>query len=196
MNKIGLISVAALAAAIATPAAAQDVTGTVNITGTVAAKCIVQTGAGTSSTFGTTVALGELAQADGTLKPTATLASTFNTVGGTGLSAKVICTTANPTISVNANPITSAVTAGTGYDNSVDFQADVTVVTLAANASPYTNDSAAAAGSATALGSRLANSANNVTIAASNFRTNNLTDLLVAATDYAGSIVVVIAPGA
>jgi hypothetical protein len=196
MNKIGLISLAALAAAIATPAAAQSTTGTVDITGTVAAKCIVQTGSGTSSTFGTTVALGELAQADGTLKPSATLATTFNTVGGTGLSAKVICTTANPEISVNANPITSAVLAGAGYDNSIDFQADVTVTTLAANASPYSNDSAAAAGAATALGSRLANTASNVTIAASNFRTNNLTDLLVAATDYAGSIVVVIAPGA
>jgi hypothetical protein len=194
MKKIGLVSVAVLAAAIATPVAAQDVTGTVEITGSVAAKCIVQTESSTSSTFGTTVALGELAQADGTMKTD--LATTFGTVGGAGLSAKVICTTANPTISVNANPITSATAAGTGYDNSIDFQADVTVVTLSANASPYSNDSAASAGVATALGSRLANSASNVTIAASNFRTNNLTDLLVAATDYAGSIVVVIAPGA
>lgn len=194
MKKIALVSIAALAAAIATPAAAQSVTGTVNITGSVAAKCLVQTGSGTSSTFGTTVALGELAQADGTMKTD--LATTFSTVGGTGLSAKVVCTSANPTISVNANPITSAVAAGTGYDNSIDFQADVSVTTLSANASPYTNDSAATAGSATALGSRLANSADNVTISASNFRTNNLTDLLVAATDYAGSIVVVIAPGA
>jgi hypothetical protein len=196
MKKIALVSAAALAAAIATPASAAvgDVTGTVNITGSVAAKCLVVTGAGTSSTFGTTVALGELAQADGTMKTD--LATTFGTVGGAGLSAKVVCTTANPTISVDADPITSATAAGTGYDNSIDFQANVAVTTLSANASPYSNDSAAAAGSATALGSRLANTATNVTISASNFRTNNLSDLLVAATDYAGKITVVIAPGA
>lgn len=186
MKKIALIALAA-SAAIATPAAAQTVTGTITLTGSVASKCFVAPGPGT--TFAETVAFGELAQTNGTMRTD--LATAFAT-----RSATVVCTTSTPKISVDANPLTAATaTAATGYDNSIDFQASVAVVTTGANAGPFTNDSAAAAGAATTIGGgRLANSASNINITTSNFRTNNLTDLLAADPSYSGSIVVVVSP--
>lgn len=182
----------AASAVIASPAAAQTVTGTVDITGTVAPKCIVVPGAG--STFGTTVALGELAQADGTLRTD--LATDFSSIGGAGLVTRVVCTTANPTIAVNATALATAAPADSGYDNSIDFTARVLVDTTTTNDVLFTNDSADPDGSAVLIGGRLANNGgDNITIEASNFRTGALTDLLVASNAYSGQIVVVIAPG-
>lgn len=193
MKKFVLLAAVASAAAFASPAAAQSATGTVNITGHVDAKCIVVTGTGTSGTFGTNVDLGDLAAADGTLATD--LASRFTSTGGTALSAKVVCTGAAPTISVNADTLTaSAATATTGYDNSIDFTARATLVTVGQNNGPFENSSAAAAGTAVAVGSRLANQATNVTISAFGFQTNSPTDLLAADPTYSGKITVVIAP--
>ena len=190
MKKLALVSAAALVAAIATPAAAQNVTGTVNITGSVAPKCLVVPGAG--GTFGTTVALGELAQADGTMRTD--LAATFDAAAG--LTARVVCTTAAPTISVDATAITAAAGApAAGYDNSIDFDANV-AVTYVGGSATFSNDSNDAALAATAIGGRLANNgSDNISITASDFHTNAVTDLLVADNSYAGSIAIVIAPG-
>lgn len=194
MKKLAYLSLAAASAiALASPAAAQTTTGTVNITGTVAPKCLVVPGAG--STFGTTVALGELAQADGTLRTN--LASDFSSIGGTGLEARVVCTSAAPTIAVDATQITSATAAVTGYANRIDYTAHVFVDTTSTNDVEFTNSSLNAPLPATLIGGRLANNGgNNITITATNFATPAATDLLVAATDYSGQIVVVIAPGA
>ncbi len=185
MKKIALIAMTA-AAAIASPAMAQTaVTGTINLTGSVAAKCFVVPGSG--STFGETVAFGELAQADGTVRTD--LATAFAT-----RSATVKCTSAAPTISVDSTALATTAPGGAGYDNSIDFTASVAVTTTGANAGPFTNDSANAALAATAIGSPLANSASNINITTSNYRTNTATDLLVASPTYTGSIVIVIAP--
>lgn len=193
MKKLALLAAAASAVAIASPAMAQSVTGTVNITGYVNDKCIVVSGTGVDDEFGTTVALGDLAAANGTMATD--LATRFSTIGGAGLSAKVVCTTAAPKISVDADAITAATaTASTGYDNSIDFTARATLTTTGTNNGPFDNDSANAAGAATAIGSRLANTATNITISALNFRTNAATDLLVADTSYTGKITVVISP--
>ena len=192
MKKILGISAAAAMIAMASPAAAQNVTGTVNITGTVAPKCLVAPGAG--NTFSQTVALGELSQADGRLATD--LATRFQSIGGAGLQARVVCTTAAPTISVDATEITSAAPSEAGYANRIDFTANVAVTTVTGSAS-FSNSSTAAALAATAIGGRLANNGtSNIAITTSNFATPNPTDLLVAATDYSGRIVVVIAPGA
>ena len=178
MKKLALIAMTA-AAAIASPAMAQTVTGTINLTGSVAAKCFVSPGSG--ATF------GELAQADGTVRTD--LATAFAT-----RSATVKCTSAAPTISVDSTALATTATGATGYDNSIDFTASVAVTTTGANAGPFTNDSANAALAATAIGSPLANSASNINITTSNYRTNTATDLLVASPTYTGSIVIVIAP--
>lgn len=190
MKKTAAI-VALLATAIATPAAAQSVTGTVTIIGSVAPKCQVLSGAG--STFGTAVDLEELAQANGTLRTD--IAADFNVASG--LEARVVCTSAAPTISVNADAIATSTAPAAGYANTINFTAHVAVDTVTINDVPFSNDSAVAAGSPTLIGGRLANNGgNNITITASNFRTANIDDLLVAATDYQGQIVVVIAPSA
>ena len=110
MNKL-MISVltAGSMIALAAPAAAQStppVTGTVNILGSVAPKCFVVPGAGSS--FERTVNFNELAAADGTLRTG--LAAEFATAG---VSARVVCTSGNAAISVDSDPITAATaTAG------------------------------------------------------------------------------------
>lgn len=185
MKKFAFLA-AATAAVLATPAMAQNVTGTINLTGSVAAKCSVTPGDG--STFTDTVAFGELAQANGTLRTN--LATTFGTKSFT-----VKCNTGTPTVSVDATALATAAPASTGYDNSIDFQASVAVTAVGpTNNGPFLNDSSAVATPAAPVGSALANSANNVQITTSNYRTNNATDLLVASPTYTGSIVVVIAP--
>lgn len=191
MKKLLGLSVAASLLTMGTSALAQDVTGTVNITGTVAQKCLVVQGAGNS--FSQNVALGELAQSNGTLA--ADLAARFVTVGGQGLQARVVCTTAAPTIAVDATEITSATAADTGYANRINFTANVAVTTTSGS-STFSNSTTGAALAATPIGGRLANNGgNNIVITATDFATPNPTDLLVAATDYTGRIVVVIAPG-
>lgn len=194
MRKILLAALAA-SAVIATPAAAQSVTGTVIINGNVPSKCTVTNGS-SATAFGTTVNMGDLSDVDATLLPSATLSNTFNSVGGSALSARVVCTTANPTIAVNADPLVAATaTAASGYANTVHFQANV-AVTKVGGSQTYSNDSNAAAGTPTALGDRLsATVANNVVISTSNWRTLATGDeVLVADTSYAGQIVVTIAP--
>ena len=58
----------------------------------------------------------------------------------------------------------------------------------------YSNDSAAAAGSLTAIGDRLAATGTNIEVRTSNWRTANATDLMVADSSYQGSIVVTVSP--
>lgn len=186
MKKIAFIVLAASAAALATPASAQNVTGTINLTGSVAGKCAIQTTG--AATFGDTVAFGELAAANGTLR--AGLAGEFGT-----RSASVVCTTATPKITVDANALSAStpVTA-TGYDDSIDFTASVAVVTTGVNGGPFTNASGVAPVATVIGGGRLANSANNINITTSNYHTAALTDLLVADPTYTGSVVVTITP--
>ena len=183
------VSIALLAtAAIATPAMAQSTTGTINITGTVAAKCFVVPGNG--NTFDTTVAMGELAQADGTLKTSATLSGTFGTVGGAGLTAQVVCTSANPDVSVLAEPLVNTAPSATGYDNSVDYTADVTF-TRVGGTTLVSDPSAVPAATTAILASRLTGTGTNVSVATSGWTASGV----LVTGSYAGKITIVIAPG-
>lgn len=188
MKRLALIALAASAAAIAMPAAAQ-VTGTITLNGSVAAKCAV-TPSG-SSTFADTVNFGELAQSNGTLRTG--LASDFGT-----RSFSIACNTGAPTVSVNANPLATTATdpdgASTGYDTSIDYTASVAVLAVGTNNGPFTNDSDAAAGTAQAVGSALQNTANNISITTSSYHTDATGSILVADPTYTGTIVVVISP--
>lgn len=193
MKKIALLALTA-AAVVATPAAAQ-VTGTINITGSVAVKCMVVSGGQASSTFGTTVALGELAQANGTVEDSTTLATRFNSVGGAGLSAHVVCTSADATVTVDADPLVSpsGASAPTGYTNTVNYQADVTF-TKTTGTTLVSNDSTAGGSTSSALGGRFAATGSNISVATSNWRTPGTGDLLTSGTDYAGKIVITVSP--
>ena len=179
---------AAACAALASPAMAQNVTGTITLNGNVAAKCSV-TSAPAGATFAQTVDFLELAQANGTLR------SGLSTDFGTR-SATVVCNTGTPKISVDANPMTTATTPAAGYANTINYTASVAVNTTAANAGPFTNATTAAPLAATSIGGgSLANSANNINITTSGYATptNTATDILVAGA-YTGNIVVVISP--
>lgn len=185
MMKKLLVAALATSAALASPVMAQTVSGTVTLNGSVAPKCFVVPGSG--STFTDTVNFGELAQADGTVRTD--LATAFGTRSFT-----VLCNSGTPKVAVDAQPLATAAPASTGYDNSIDFTASVAVLATGTNNGPFTNDSAAAAGTATAVGSSLSNVSNNVLITTANYRTNNATDLLVANPTYTGSILVTITP--
>ncbi|MFM5893072.1 MAG: hypothetical protein ACKOQM_01385 [Novosphingobium sp.] len=184
MKKIAFLA-AATAAVLATPAMAQNVTGTITLQGNVAAKCSVTPGNG--STFAQTVDFLELAQANGTLRTG--LATDFGT-----RSATVVCNTGTPKISVDANPLATGASAPGGYSNTINYTASVAVNTTGANAGPFSNASNAAPLAATSIGGgSLANAANNINITTSGYATTNLTDILVAGA-YTGNIVVVISP--
>lgn len=196
MNKILLTALAAASAlAIAAPAAAQDVTGTVNITGSVGEKCMVTGDGPASSSFTTTVALGELSQADGTLRDD--LATSFD-AGGTGGSAmdfRVVCTTAAPEITVDADAIVAdAVTAPSGYADTIDYVAHVQFDLVASGTQTVDNDTQAAS-TVEVLTDRLATGADNVHITATGFTTGTGDEILVA-DSYTGIINITIAPAA
>ncbi|MGN6357479.1 MAG: hypothetical protein ACTHLU_08375 [Novosphingobium sp.] len=186
MKKIALLALAASTAAIATPSMAQTVTGTINMTGTVAPKCTVSGQDPTA--FSDTVQFNELAATNGTLR--SGLATDFGT-----RSASVVCTTATPKITVWAKPLAATATAPSGYANSIDYTASVAVSTTGANAGPFTDVSTGGAtGPTTIGGGRLSNAANNINITTANYNTNgNNTDILVA-DSYVGSVVVTITP--
>lgn len=184
MKKIAFLAIAA-SAAIASPAMAQNVTGTITLNGNVAAKCSVSPGSG--NTFSDTVNFLELAQANGTLRTG--LSTDFGT-----RSATVVCNTGTPKIAVDANPLATGGAAPTGYSNTINYTASVAVNTTAANSGPFTNASTAAPLAATTIGGgSLANAASNINITTSGYATGTATDILVAGA-YTGNIVVVISP--
>lgn len=190
-----LVFLAASACMFATPALAQDATGTVIINGSVANKCAVIIDSGSSTTWGTTVNLGELSQSDGTLRSSASLANDFTTIANGAQNAHVVCSTSSPSIAVNADPLVNAgntPAAGSGYTNTVHFDADVTVNKVGGSQT-YSNDSNGTATGPTALGDRLAATGPNVLIATSDWRTLG-TDALLVAGSYQGQIVVTITP--
>jgi hypothetical protein len=193
MKKFLMIGAAA-ASALAVPAGAQ-VTGTINITGTVASRCAVVGGA-TPTTFTDNVNLGELAQANGTLESSATLASRFiSTNSGSAPAFRVVCNSANPAVAVDATELTTAGTASTGYTNRIDYSAHVTVNLASGTTATVNNSTTTAATGATALGAPISGAAgNNVTVTADTFSTpGGATTLLVAGT-YNGAIVVTVTP--
>jgi hypothetical protein len=182
MKKIALLAMAA-AATFATPAAAQTVTGTITLTGVVGPKCFVVPGNG--GTFTGSHDFLALDAADGTLR--SGLASEFATKTFT-----VKCTSANPGLSITADPLATGGAAAAGYDNSIQYDATLTVDTTAG--STAVTDASGTAGATTgSAGAPLANAAGNVRITTANYATNTATDLLVAGT-YNGLITVVISP--
>ncbi|HEY5712494.1 MAG TPA: hypothetical protein VIT38_11420 [Allosphingosinicella sp.] len=194
MKKFVLTAVAAGSAFIATSAPAQTVSGDVTITGSVAPKCLVVTGGTPNGTnFAGTIPLGELAQASGILRTG--LTADFNTGGGL-LNFQVVCTSARPTVTVDANPIVAATAAASaGYANTIHYNAAVTFDESPGPAETVQNDSLInAAATSLQLANRLATGATNIHIAGSNFRTPNATDVLVADPVYTGHLLITIAP--
>ncbi len=183
MKKIALIAVAA-AAFSANPAMAQA-TGTINLTGEVTSKCFVE-----GTPIGGTHDFTALDASNGTMRTD--LANAFGTKTFT-----VKCSSRNPTISVKALPLETTAGATAGYDNSIDYNATVTVDKSGGGTTAVTDgstDTIATTGTVGGTGlARLANSTNNVRVTTSGYATGSNTDLLVAGT-YNGSIEITISP--
>jgi hypothetical protein len=195
MKKIVLAALAG-SAFVAAPAAAQtSVSGQINLTGTVADKCIV-TNAGSApngSAFGGSVDLGQLDATDGRLEASGTLATRFAGAGAANLSYRIVCTTAKTQVTVNANELTTGAAVSSGYANTIHYDAHI-ALSLVGGAQTLSNDTLnAPAGSTTTYNDRLATGATNVNVTASNFRTVDGNAVLLAGT-YAGNIQITVAP--
>lgn len=195
MKKILLTALAAASAlAVATPAAAQSVSGQVDITGSVADKCIVtDDGTPTTGAFGGSVNLGQLDDVDGTLKDSSVLSAAFAAAGAANLTYRIVCTTPNTQVSVNANELTTAAVVSTGYANTVHYNANVQL-SLVGGSQTLSNDTLLVpAGATQTYTARLATGANNVSVTADSFRTPGASDVMLAGT-YNGNIQITIAP--
>jgi len=193
MKKFLMIG-AAVASALAVPAGAQTVTGTINITGTVTSKCAI-VGGGSTTTFTDNVNLGELAQANGTLEASGTLASRFVGAGGSVPAFRVVCNSATPAVAVDATELTTGGAASTGYTNRIDYVAHVAVARAAGGTTTVNNATTGAATGATPVGGAISGAAgNNVTVTADTFTTPGGASTLLVAGTYNGQIAVTITP--
>ncbi len=190
MKKIIALTGVATLALLATPAAAQ-VSGSVTLTGTVGDKCLV-TNAGATGTaptsFSGTVSVGQLD--NGTTGELGTIADVSSTTDA-NLNFRVVCTTANPAVTVSATPMmNNSATPTAGYTNRVDYSSTVTF-TRVGGVTPVTVSTGGTASSGpTALASRLAASGNNIQVEANGF---SATGVLLSGT-YTGVVSVTVAP--
>jgi hypothetical protein len=179
---------ATAAALLALPqmALAQQVTGTINLTGSVAGRCSVLGG---GQAFSETINLGELSGNDGRLRADLTDASPDAV-----RSFSLVCTSATPRVRLSATRLSTGTTAPAGYANNIDFTAQVAV--LQASGSPpsitYTTASSLPAPTDVQLTAPLANAADNVTLRIYSFGTP--AGALLVAGAYTSVILITISP--
>ncbi|MET0181156.1 MAG: hypothetical protein ABW194_11850 [Novosphingobium sp.] len=202
MKKIVFAAVASIAALAAVPAAAQTVTGTVNVTGNVAARCAVQTGNTEVAAFGGTLALGRLDAADGTLRSGLVSATTASPADAQKVSARVVCTTGNPTLTIGATKLSNGAAEPTalGYSNVIDYTASLKVTKSDSSvADVLFNTKTAAVGSTTTtqLGGRIKGGTdNNVEVSIFGLNAKNGATSVLDAGDYTSTVTVTIQPTA
>lgn len=199
MNKL-LLTASVLAAAFATGAgAAGSLTGQITLTGQVTPSCQVGAGGNASSSFSQTIALGELDQADGTLRPDLE-ASTVASPSAV-FQTEVTCNTLTPKVSVTATElIDPALTVKPNYSNAVNYTASAIVTEIGGSDtfSATTNGAVPGQTGPTQVSNPIANQPNNLTIEAYQFSTVGGTgDVLLSsggAASYVGVITVDITP--
>ncbi|HYJ84226.1 MAG TPA: hypothetical protein VEW26_15445 [Allosphingosinicella sp.] len=169
MKKLWLLGPAALAVALAAPAAAQ-VNGEVDVEGYVDDRCQF------AILDHAIIDLGEISGDDGRLDEVAVDAGQATLQGW--------CNGSASTIWVEAFPLINASAASPSFDNRVDYRATAT----AGNAGPFDDSTAAGAGGEVALG--LFNG--DIVVDISNSASPN--DRLMVAGGYVGRIVVTLAP--
>lgn len=181
MRKLVIAALAATAMGIvAPPAAAETAAGTVNVAGTVAAKCTALTPIGGS------IVLNELSQADGRVD------GAFSNATNKHLDFTVRCTGPNPTLSLGATPlVNTAASAGNGYTDTVHYWAQLRA-TRVSGTHTLVGSSPLDAFSSPIFGT-LANTDGNIRITVSSGWTANATDLLTAGS-YSGTITISVSP--
>jgi len=169
----------------AAPAFAQT-SGTVDVTGTVAARCSAITPISGSIT------LGELATATGKVDP----AFAGNT-GGLSRNFTIVCNGANPKLSVNARPLVNAAasTSPSGYTNIVHYTATLTAAGATGGSTSVADQSLSTGATTGQVGDRLSAVANNVSLTIGSGVTTESTAILDAGS-YAGNVEIIIAPTA
>jgi hypothetical protein len=196
MKKLVLLALAASTVAVVTPAAAQ-VTGTVEVTGTVVGRCsVVQPGGGAGvATFTGAIPLGNLDEADGTLL-TSLEGTTSAAPAGNVVEARIVCNSANTNIHVEAGKLSNLAPADPGYSNDIDYTAELEVATASTGlqTAKYNTLAPVAADHTKTIGRIAAGAANNVKVRAYALAAEGgLTSLLVAG-GYASTITVTINP--
>jgi hypothetical protein len=193
MNKTIPIGAALLGLAVAPAVMAQTVTGTVNVTGSVAAKCVVITG-GSGSSFSGSIPLGELAGTDGTLATTLSGSTNASPAGSTQF--RVNCNSAAPKVTISSTrlSLTPSVAAPAGYTGVIDYTAalDAALSSGSTETVAYVTAAALPAATVQSLSASLANSPNNLTVKAYGLNTG-AGDLLMAG-NYASVISITIEP--
>ena len=146
MKKL-VLSVLVLGSALgATPAFAQA-TGSVDVTGSVAARCLAV------SPISGNITLGELAKTDGTVDP-----SFAGNTGGLTRNFTVKCNGSNPKISVDAKPLINAAATNVpaGYTNTVHYTATLVATGAKGGTTPVADQSLTAGATSAQVGDRLA----------------------------------------
>lgn len=121
MKKLAICIAAPLALA-AMPALAQNATGTVNINGSVAGRCLF-------TTPSQTIDLGELA-----LPGTDTAAGRLDLTKVNGQSTTLVgwCNNSAASMTVEATKLTNPASAASGFTNSIDYRATATANSISA----------------------------------------------------------------
>jgi hypothetical protein len=204
MKKIVLAALAATTAIIATPAAAQTVTGTVNVTGSVANRCsVVLPGGASSATFTGTIGLGALDDPDGTLRDNLQASTTASPADGLHVLTRVVCNTAAPVVTISATAMQIAggtLTGATGYSDTVHYTAQVGVTDTASAVQfrRYNTLLAAAPAGSVATGALTlpisAAPGNNVDVSVFNMHSEGADTNILAAGSYLGVVTVTVSP--
>lgn len=204
MKKILFAALAASSALIAVPAAAQTVTGTVNVTGTVGNRCSVVLPAGaSSSTFSGTIALGTLDDADGTLRDNLIGSTTAAPADGLHVTTRVVCNTAAPVVTISATAMQVAggtLTGATGYSDTINYIAQVEVDKVGATSEfrRYNTATSAAPAGSTATGALTAPispaAGDNVDVSVFALASEGANTNVLAAGNYLGVVTVTVSP--
>jgi hypothetical protein len=169
---------------LAGAAAAQQSSGTVDLTGNVAGSCSVTTGS-----LNGAINLSELAAADGTLRP----ALAGPAVAGAQVAFRVTCNTGAPAVAVQSTRLLTPAAAAAGYANAVDYTATVDISqTTGQTAVNYVTAASPPAASTTVLTRPLATTPDNVIVRVHNLSTP--ANAVLVAGDYAGAISITISP--
>lgn len=192
MKKVVILALAGVALS-ATPALAAPISGSVDITGTVGAKCSLSP---STDSLDDTVSLNsgaDMADANtGQLGAWAASASY-------SFSHKLICTGSTVTVALTAvPPVTTTGAATTGYTNRIDYNATLTAVPASGANAVATGDSTTALGasaSATTADRLSTTVGDNLTIKLDNFHTATSTDVLMAGS-YGATVTYSVTPNA
>jgi hypothetical protein len=189
-----------LATLAATPAAAQSVNGTVNVTGTVGGRCsVVQPGGGAEvQTFSGAIDLKRLDAADGTLRSSLVSSTDATPADNLNVATRVVCTSANPTVGISATRLNTggATDPGAGYSNDINYTAQVKVNTASGTTKSVTYSTLAGGAAATSqLGSRIAaGNSNNVEVSVFGLSAEGGATSLLAEGTYTSTVTVFINP--